>query len=88
MKGIWEEHLKTLLFAALLLSSPALADATDDYAACLIGQSAVELHKGAKDALDAQEAAYKVCKAPEMEENEAEGLSDFVNVSVEKLAAR
>jgi hypothetical protein len=75
---------------ALLIATPALADANDDYAACLIGHAAVELHKQAvKDADAAQTAAYAVCSEPAgIEENEAEGLSDFVAMSVEALAGQ
>lgn len=79
--------MKTLLLA-LLISTPALADVSDDYAACLIGKAAVELHKQAeKDADKARELAYAACAEPEMDENEAEGLSDFVNDRIEALAA-
>lgn len=77
--------MKTLIFV-LMLSVPALASPADDYAACLIGQAAVALHKGAKDADSAQEAAYAVCKEPKLADNEAEGLSDFVNSQVQALA--
>jgi hypothetical protein len=69
--------MKTLLFAALLFATPALADAVDDYAACLIGQSAVAINNGAKDAEAAQEAAH-----------EAEGLLDYVNLVVEDIAGQ
>jgi hypothetical protein len=81
--------MKTLLIAALLFSTPALADAVDDYAACLIGQSAVAIHNGAKDAEAAQEAAHGLCKEPVgIAENEAEGLLDYVNLVVEGIASQ
>lgn len=81
-----------LLIALLCLATvPALADETDNYAACLIGQSAVALQKQSekKDIAAAQEIAYSICKEPRnMDENEAEGLSDFVNLSVEGIVTR
>lgn len=79
--------MRLFLVAALLFTaSPALASPEDDYVACLIGRAAVELHGGTKNALDAQEEAYKVCPEPQMDEQEAEGLSDYVNLMVERMA--
>lgn len=80
--------MRFILIALLLASAPALADANDDYAACLIGQSAVALQNGAPDADAAQASAHKLCKEPAgIAENEAEGLLDFVNSTVQAIAA-
>lgn len=79
-----------LLAALLLLSGPAVADTADDYVACLIGRAAVELGKqdGPKDAQKAQEVAYSQCPEPVMADDvEPDGISDYVNMSVEALAA-
>ena len=78
--------MKTLLLVSVLFATPAFADATDDYVACLIGQSAVALNHGANDAEAAQKFAYEVCKSPALDENIADGLSDYVNQMVQKLA--
>lgn len=84
--------MKHALFAfALVSAGPALADANDDYVACLIGQSAVVLHKQkTKDAYEAQEIAYDLCPQPPDESpdgGESEGISDYVNLMVERMAA-
>lgn len=80
--------MKSALVAAMLLmATPALADADDDYVACLIGRAAVALHSG-KDANAAQDMAYKACPAPPSTGDEAdEGLDDYVNLMVERMAA-
>jgi hypothetical protein len=74
----------------LLVTVPAFASPSDDYVACLIGRAAVALHAqtGEKDASEAQEIAYDLCGEPtDTPENEAEGLSDYVNLMVERMAA-
>lgn len=81
------ETLKTALFAiALLASWPAQADAVDDYVACLIGRSAVALGQQ-KNAEQAQEIAYGLCKEPtDYGDAEPDGVSDYVNLMVERMA--
>jgi hypothetical protein len=69
------------------LASPALADKADDYV-CLIGRAAVALYDGIK-ADAAQRKAYRICGvAPALEENEADGIGDFVILAVEAIAER
>jgi len=73
------------------LVQSALADPIDDYVACLIGKSAVELNKqeeGKRDAEAAQETAYKQCRQPADLSTEEGDLGDFVNLMVEAMAAR
>ncbi|RVH92130.1 hypothetical protein [Sinorhizobium meliloti] len=73
----------------LATARAANADPADDYVACLIGQSAVALQQqtAKKDSEAAQKVAYSLCKEPDgLEENESEGLSDFVYVAVEAIA--
>jgi len=77
-------------FIALAAIQPAFTASfknEDDYVACLIGQSAVALKwKGVKDAEAAQARAYKVCKfVGKLEQQEEEGLGDFVNSVVLEL---
>lgn len=79
-----------LIFA--LLTIPAFASPKDDYVACLIGQAAVALHnQSAKDAASAQEIAYDLCgemvDGVNIPEQEREGLGDYVNLMVERMAA-
>lgn len=73
----------------VMLAGHAAATPTDDFVACLIGQSAVALHAGASDAVSAQEAASERCDEPkEVADNpEADGLYDYVNLMVERMAA-
>ena len=81
--------MKAVIFAiALLGAGPALADAGDDYVACLIGRSAVALGQQAvKDANEAQYVAYSQCAEPEdYGSSEPDGVVDFVNQAVEALA--
>lgn len=80
--------MRTALIWALMVS-PALAGVEDDYVACLVGQSAVALHsQQSKDALAAQQAALKLCPEPKgTGEDEMEGLLDYVNLMVERMAA-
>jgi hypothetical protein len=80
--------MKSALIAAMLLTAcPAFADADDDYVACLIGRAAVALHSG-KDANTAQDLAYEACPAPPSSgDDEDEGLGDYVNLMVERMAA-
>jgi len=83
--------------AVCLLTTPVFAEklqtaskVSDDYVACLIGRSGVALQaqqSGHRDAAKAQAIAYKQCKPKgKIEDNEGEGLSDFVNMMVEKMA--
>ena len=78
-----------LLAIALLAAAPASADAVDDYVACLVGNSAVALLTNrAKDASLAQEFAYGICKEPaDFGDAEPDGVSDAVNLMVERMAA-
>ena len=85
--------MSKFVFLTLALAAfPAFAGPTDDYVACLIGRSAVALQQqqgDKKDSSAAQVVAYKQCKEPKgIDENDAEGLSDYVNISVEAIAGR
>ena len=77
------------MLLALAAVTPAHADASDDYAACLIGKAAVALHKqDRKSGGTALEAAYKRCKEPKgISESELEGVGDFANTMVEAMAS-
>ncbi len=77
-----------LIAAMVMLSGQALASPYDDYVACLVGKSAVALHSQAtKDASTAQEAAYAACPEPaDADDQEMEGLLDYVNLMVERMA--
>lgn len=89
-------HLKVLrlcLLPIVAIASSCHAQvkgskASDDYVACLIGRAAVALHAQTKGDVDkAQAAAYKVCKPKgKIDEQEGEGISDFVNMMVTKMA--
>jgi hypothetical protein len=84
--------LKALLFGlafSILSTGPVAADASDDYVACLIGRSAVALHRqtGKMDAAKAQQVAYRQRKSKQrLGSEEGEGASDFVNMMVERMA--
>jgi hypothetical protein len=61
----------------------------DDYVACLIGQAAVALHKQGpkKDAKAAQTKAYNVCNlVGQLSDDFIEGIGDYVNMMVQKMA--
>jgi hypothetical protein len=73
----------------LTTSTRANPKANDDYVACLIGRAAVALHNqsGTKDAAKAQQVAYRQCKTKgRIDHEEGEGVSDFVNIMVERMA--
>ena len=77
------------LFVVLISASSALADPTDDYVACVIGKAAVALQEqpnGKKSSAAAQETAYANCKEPKMDDQEGEGVSDYINIAVEAIA--
>ena len=77
------------LLLLVFVAGPAFADPTDDYVACVIGKSAVALHKqplGEKDAGMAQKIAYGLCSEPKLDGEEGEGVSDYINISVEAIA--
>jgi hypothetical protein len=81
----------SIIIVALAVIQPGFAaslKSEDDYVACLIGQSAVALkRKGVKDAKAAQARAYKLCKfSGKLDQQEAEGLGDFVSSVVLELA--
>lgn len=78
--------MKLLLIASLVfVAAPAWGEALDDYVACMIGRSAVVLHEQTKkDAYEAQEIAYDLCPAPA---NTDDGVGDYINLMVEKMAA-
>lgn len=78
-----------LFLGVIFLPAIAHADKGDDYVACLIGSAATALHKQKKpDSNKALAHAYKVCKEPKgLHENELEGISDYVNIQVEAMAA-
>ncbi|MEP9390417.1 hypothetical protein [Mesorhizobium sp. KR9-304] len=88
--------MKTALIAALLFTaSPAFASPEDDYVACLIGRAAVALLKQnppMTNAEAAQEVAYGFCPEPasigaDPNGEAVEGISDYVNLMVERMAA-
>jgi hypothetical protein len=88
--------MKTILVAAaLLIAAPLFASPSDDYVACLIGQSAVALLKQnppMTDAEAAQEVAYGFCPEPasvgaDPNGEAVEGIGDYVNLMVERMAA-
>jgi hypothetical protein len=67
----------------------AFANAEDDYVACMIGRSALALYKQEKkDSDKAQAVAYKHCRKlePKYGNEGGEGVSDYINMQVEKLA--
>ncbi len=79
--------MKSLLIAALLLATPALASPEDDFIACLVGRAAVALQTE-KDAEKAQQIAYDACEQPELApDTELDGLEDYVALMVERMAA-
>lgn len=77
-------------FAIAWTISPSWADTEgDDYVACLIGRAAVALHRNEKDSSGALEVAFKKCKpSKKISENELEGISDFANMMIEKMASK
>ncbi|MFS2324589.1 hypothetical protein U2P60_04075 [Brucella sp. H1_1004] len=85
--------MKRVFFLFLgVISLPAIAhaDKSDDYVACLVGKAATVLHKQKRpDTEKALAEAYKRCKEPKgLPENELEGISDYVNMQVEAMAAK
>jgi hypothetical protein len=89
--------MKLLIAATILLAGTTLghADKQQDWAACLIGQSAfalLDIQNSAKPEEEwpdaAQEIAYKKCKKPAgVDEQDMEGMDDFVNATVLSIAA-
>lgn len=79
-----------LFLGVIFLPAIAHADKSDDYVACLIGRAATVLHKQKRsDTGKALAEAYKRCKEPKgLPENELEGISDYVNMQVEAMAAK
>jgi len=79
-----------ILLTALLAPGIAWADTEDEYVACVIGHAAVALNKmKTKDAGKAQAIAYQRCKAPKgLRGDEQEGMSDFINMQVLRLAGQ
>lgn len=79
-----------LFLGVIFLPSIAHADKSDDYVACLVGKTATVLHKQKRpDTEKALAEAYKRCKEPKgLPENELEGISDYVNMQVEAMAAK
>ncbi|CAN7506136.1 hypothetical protein [Neorhizobium sp. LjRoot104] len=77
----------TAILGVMLAATSAQADASDDYAACLIGRAAVTLHKQArKDSDKALEVAHQLCREPKgVSENELEGISDYASKMVEAM---
>ena len=83
--------IKSLALAAALAAViPQLAHAgtSDDYVACVIGTAVVNLHNGSSNE-EAVAKAWTVCEplSKGIGENELEGISDFVYMTFEKLAA-
>lgn len=70
-----------------LAATPVLADAGNDYVACLVGRAAVVLHGQKKpDGGKALEAAFKRCAKPKgISENELDGISDYASLMVEAM---
>jgi hypothetical protein len=83
--------MKAILVVSLLFATPALASPEHDYIACLVGRSAVALSQqdGPKDAEKAQASAYELCEQPAnfAPNTELDGLEDYVNLMVERMAA-
>lgn len=79
-----------LILGLTCLPALAHADKSDDYVACLVGKAATVLHKQKRPDTDkALAEAYKRCKEPKgLPENELEGISDYVNMQVEAMAAK
>lgn len=79
-----------LLLGVISLPPIAHADKGDDYVACLVGKAATVLHKQKRpDTEKALAEAYKRCIEPKgLPENELEGISDYVNMQVEAMAAK
>ena len=79
-----------LILGVIFLPAIAHADKSDDYVACLVGKAATVLHKQKRPDTDkALAEAYKRCKEPRgLPENELEGISDYVNMQVEAMAAK
>lgn len=77
------------LFLGLFFVTSAHADAGDNYVACIVGRAAVALHaQTQKDSGKALEAAFKHCKEPKgIGETELEGISDYANMMVDRMAA-
>lgn len=77
--------MKTALFAALLVTSPALATPSDDFLACIVGAAMVEIHNDRADT--ALETAYSVCPEPQnLDPEEAEIVGDVANMAVRAIA--
>lgn len=77
------------LLPLILVASPAAADPIDDYVACVVGRSAVELNNqpdGKHDPGKAQEIAYGLCKEPEFGAEGGDGVSDFIYLNVLAIA--
>lgn len=82
--------VQAVAYASVLCSSvSANADPIDDYIACLIGRSAVELNRqpeGHRSSEAAQNVAYKRCKKPAKLNSEEGDFTDFVNIMVVAMA--
>jgi hypothetical protein len=77
--------MKLALIAALLFTTPVLASPRDDFVACVVGQAAVALqNKEPKES--ALEIAYDMCPVPEGI-GSGEGIADYINLMVERMAA-
>jgi len=83
-----KKAIAALVLSSFVLPGIAYADAEDEYVACVIGHAAVALkNMQKKDSNEAQAIAYKKCKTPRgIEGDEVEGVSDFINLQVMKLA--
>jgi len=83
--------VKTLMLAALLLSSPALAMTEDEYAVCLTGNTVIALSNQAPDALnplyDSLKAAHSLCEAPKVSEDRLREIDNYVEDVVEQAIA-
>ena len=83
--------MKTLLLAALLLSTPALASTEDDYAVCLVGNTVIALSNQTADALnplyDSLKAAHSLCEAPKVSEAKLREIDNYVEDVVEQVIA-
>lgn len=81
---------RAMLPLALLVASPAVATPMDDYSACIIGRSAVELSNQPDDKKDVEAAwvtSYALCPKPDLSEDESERVDEFSRLAVEAIAS-
>ena len=74
-----------LIVMSILSAQHASADQSDDYVARVIGKAVVHVHGG----MDSDRALEKICDplSRSLPEDELEGISDFVYMTIDRLNA-